>query len=54
VLPGTPSGLLERVALFTGFGWIGLAGGRAVADPAARRGAASGRTAAPSGGPGPP
>ena len=25
VLPGAPSGLLERVALFTGFGWIGYA-----------------------------
>ncbi|MEV6488348.1 DUF998 domain-containing protein [Actinoplanes sp. NPDC051633] len=24
VLPGAPSGLLERVALFAGFGWIGL------------------------------
>ncbi len=26
VLTGTPSGLLERVALFTGLGWIGTAG----------------------------
>ena len=26
VLAGTPSGLLERVALFTGLGWIGAAG----------------------------
>jgi hypothetical protein len=26
VLPGTPSGLLERVALFTGMGWLGVAG----------------------------
>ncbi|MEU4215401.1 DUF998 domain-containing protein [Actinoplanes sp. NPDC026623] len=26
VLPGNPSGLLERVALFAGLGWIGLAG----------------------------
>ena len=25
VLPGAPSGLLERVALFTGLGWIGAA-----------------------------
>jgi hypothetical protein len=24
VLPGAPSGLLERVALFAGFGWIGV------------------------------
>jgi hypothetical membrane protein len=29
VLPGNPSGLLERVALFAGLGWIGLVGGRA-------------------------
>jgi hypothetical membrane protein len=27
VLPGNPSGLLERVALFTGLGWIGLVSG---------------------------
>jgi hypothetical protein len=26
VAPGTPSGLLERVALFTGLGWLGVAG----------------------------
>jgi hypothetical protein len=29
VLPGNPSGLLERVALFAGLGWIGLVSGRA-------------------------
>ena len=28
VLPGNPSGLLERVALFAGLGWIGLISGR--------------------------
>jgi hypothetical membrane protein len=28
VLPGNPSGLLERVALFAGLGWIGLIGAR--------------------------
>jgi uncharacterized protein DUF998 len=28
VLAGTPSGLLERVALFTGLGWIGALGVR--------------------------
>lgn len=37
VLPGNPSGLLERVALFAGLGWIGLAAGYSVR----RRGAAS-------------
>jgi hypothetical protein len=26
VVPGTPSGLLERVALFSGLGWLGVAG----------------------------
>jgi hypothetical protein len=26
VVTGTPSGLLERVALFTGLGWIGVLG----------------------------
>jgi Protein of unknown function (DUF998) len=26
IVVGTPSGLLERIALFTGFGWIGLVG----------------------------
>jgi hypothetical protein len=29
VLPGNPSGLLERLALFAGLGWIAAAGGRA-------------------------
>jgi hypothetical protein len=28
VLPGNPSGLLERVALFTGLGWIAVVGAR--------------------------
>ncbi|WP_430781691.1 DUF998 domain-containing protein [Actinoplanes sp. G11-F43] len=37
VLPGTPSGLLERIALFTGFGWIGLVSGRAAWDSSGRR-----------------
>jgi hypothetical protein len=37
VLPGNPSGLLERVALFAGFSWIGLVGGRAAANPTACR-----------------
>ena len=37
ILPGTPSGLLERVALFAGLGWIGLAAGYSVR----RRGAAA-------------
>lgn len=37
VLPGTPSGLLERVALFTGFGWIGLVSGRAAWGSSVRR-----------------
>ena len=41
VLPGNPSGLLERVALFAGFGWIGLVGGQAAGDPSVRRGAAA-------------
>lgn len=40
VLPGNPSGLLERIALFAGLGWIGLVSGRAV-------GAARDRRAAP-------
>ena len=49
VLPGNPSGLLERVALFTGFGWIGLISGRAAWDSSGRR-----RGAAPAtGGAGP-
>jgi hypothetical protein len=31
ILPGAPSGLLERVALFTGFAWIGvIAAGRMI------------------------
>jgi hypothetical protein len=42
VLPGNPSGLLERVALFAGLGWIGLVGGRAAWDSSARHGAAGG------------
>jgi hypothetical protein len=29
ILPGNPSGLLERLALFAGLGWIGLVGARA-------------------------
>jgi hypothetical membrane protein len=42
VLPGNPSGLLERVALFAGLGWIGLFSGRAAWDSSVRhRGAAS-------------
>jgi hypothetical protein len=42
VLPGNPSGLLERVALFAGLGWIGLVSGRVAADSSVvRRGAAS-------------
>ena len=50
VLPGNPSGVLERVALFAGFGWIGLVGGRAAATPTAcHPDAVSRRTAARSG-----
>ncbi|RSM44524.1 hypothetical protein DMB66_52235 [Actinoplanes sp. ATCC 53533] len=45
VLPGNPSGLLERVALFAGLGWLGwlgLVSGRAAGDSSVRRrGAAS-------------
>jgi len=42
VLPDNPSGLLERVALFGGLGWIGLVSGRAAWDSSVRRrGAAS-------------
>ncbi|MEU4690848.1 DUF998 domain-containing protein [Actinoplanes sp. NPDC023714] len=37
VLPGNPSGLLERVALFAGFGWIALVSGRATWDSCGRR-----------------
>ena len=37
VLPGNPSGLLERIALFAGLGWIGLVGGRAARDAVVRR-----------------
>jgi hypothetical protein len=37
VLPGNPSGLLERVALFAGLGWIGLVAGQAAADSTVRR-----------------
>jgi uncharacterized protein DUF998 len=37
VLPGNPSGLLERVALFTGLGWIGWFSARAAWDSSARR-----------------
>jgi hypothetical membrane protein len=49
VLTGTPSGLLERVALFTGLGWIGLVSGRAAWDSSGRRH----RAASPTGGDGP-
>jgi hypothetical membrane protein len=42
VLPGNPSGLIERVALFAGLGWIGLVSGRAAWGSSVRRpGAAS-------------
>ncbi|MBL7260041.1 DUF998 domain-containing protein [Paractinoplanes lichenicola] len=34
VLPGNPSGLLERVALFLGLGWIGWVTAREVSSPA--------------------
>jgi hypothetical protein len=37
ILPDNPSGLLERVALFAGLGWIGLVSGRAAWDASARR-----------------
>jgi hypothetical protein len=37
VLTGTPSGLLERVALFAGLGWIGVFSGREAVGPAGRR-----------------
>lgn len=41
VLPGNPSGLLERVALFAALGWIGLVSGRAAWDSCGRRRAAA-------------
>jgi len=37
VLPDNPSGLLERVALFAGLGWIGLVAGQAVGNSSVRR-----------------
>jgi hypothetical protein len=37
VLPGTPSGLLERIALFGGLGWIGVFSGRAAWGSSGRR-----------------
>lgn len=37
VLPGNPSGLLERVALFAGLGWIGLISGRIAWNSSGRR-----------------
>jgi hypothetical membrane protein len=37
VLPGNPSGLLERVALFLGLGWFALVSGRAAGDSGDRR-----------------
>jgi hypothetical protein len=37
VLPGNPSGLLERIALFAGLGWIGLVSGRAAWGSSVRR-----------------
>ncbi|WP_239132906.1 DUF998 domain-containing protein [Paractinoplanes durhamensis] len=37
VLPGNPSGLLERVALFAGLGWIGLVSGQIAWGSSARR-----------------
>ncbi|MET3425090.1 hypothetical protein BJ973_004302 [Actinoplanes tereljensis] len=40
VLPNNPSGLLERVALFAGLGWIGFFSGRAAWDSSGRRPAA--------------
>jgi len=44
VLPGNPSGLLERVALFAGLGWIALVSGRSAGGPGtARLGVAHGR-----------
>jgi hypothetical membrane protein len=47
ILPGAPSGLLERVALFTGLGWIGWVSARLAASGAApRAGAEAGRAAA--------
>lgn len=44
VLPGNPSGVLERLALFIGFGWIGLFSGRAAtaAGPGSRSGGSAG------------
>ncbi|HLL64371.1 MAG TPA: DUF998 domain-containing protein [Micromonosporaceae bacterium] len=42
VLPGNPSGLLERVALFAGLGWIGLVSGRTAWESCVRCGVAHG------------
>jgi uncharacterized protein DUF998 len=47
VLPGNPSGLLERIALFAGLGWIGWFSGRAAWGSSARR-----RAGSPTGGAG--
>jgi hypothetical membrane protein len=41
VTPGAPSGVLERVALFTGFGWIGWVSATLLVRPAS--GASGGR-----------
>ncbi|WP_246613809.1 DUF998 domain-containing protein [Paractinoplanes bogorensis] len=49
VLPGNPSGLLERVALFAGLGWIGWFSGRAAWDASGR----PSRAAPPTGAAGP-
>ncbi|WP_246607152.1 DUF998 domain-containing protein [Paractinoplanes toevensis] len=49
VLPDNPSGLLERVALFAGLGWIGWFSGRAAWDSFGRRH----RAGSPTGGAGP-
>jgi hypothetical protein len=49
VLPGTPSGLIERIALFTGLGWIGVFSARAAWGSSGRRR----RAASPTGGAGP-
>lgn len=53
-VPGTPSGLLERVALYAGFAWIGVFSGRAAWGSSGRRrcaGSPTGR-AGPGRGPG--
>ncbi|MEV4279170.1 DUF998 domain-containing protein [Actinoplanes xinjiangensis] len=48
VVPGTPSGLLERIALFAGLGWIGVFSVRAASGSSGRRR----RAAPPTGGAG--